>query len=249
MSDPTTPEAPTTANVLRGHLEAEVTALHVRRKRMAFTGIALVVIVLTYMTWLFLAVREFSKPVNLAAAAGGFVEANLPDAERAVENMVRTEVPRLVQFVGDTVVREAPARLRQMIEHMVLDYSRTLAMHAVKQFNEAFEAVLIGTRGDIDMAIKTEVDADRVRYVANAIEKQIEVAVNKIKTSEVGEEPLFIKLEQSHRALVNLNAKLRKMGEASATASTDRSEQLERRFLSTFWRFAQQQNPEVSVSK
>jgi hypothetical protein len=238
---------PATDPVLRHHLTGEVAKLHTQRKRLAITGVALIVLVFGYMTWLYAQVSYFSKPDNLATMAEGFVIASLPEAERATENMIKTEVPRLVKFLGDTVVREVPTKLRQELERMVLDYSRTLAMYAVKQFNEAFEALLIGAREDIDRAIKTEVDSERVVLVANAVQKQVELAVTKVKATDVGDEPLFVKLEQSHKALVNLNVRLQKLAER--TDNAPHKEQLERRFISAFWRFAQQQNPEIKATK
>jgi hypothetical protein len=189
-------------------------------------------------------VKEVSQPTNLAELAAGVVETNLPAMTQATEAMIKRETPRMIEFVGDTVSREVPLLLRNMVEKATSDYSGKLAVFAVGKYSEAFDAVVTGTRTDIERAVQTDIDTDREKFIRQALDKQLEMAIQNLGKGQMGDDPLFQKIEESHVALGNLNKRLRTMSKADPK-KMGRRDQLTKRFLGTFWRFIQQENPDV----
>lgn len=234
--------------VLRGHLEAEVGKLHGERRMGLIIGLILTVIVGGYMTWLDHQVSYWSQPVNLVMTASGMLESNIPAMKSSAKALIRKEAPELTRYVGETVSREVPVLVRNMIEQAVSDYTTQLARLAVVKYTEAFEAVIQGARGDLQQAVTTDVNAERDRLVVQAIEKQLETAIKNVNGGKLSEEPLFKKLEDSHVALANLNKRLAKIADSKPN-KLGRRDKLTRRFLGTFWRFVQQENPDVNVKE
>lgn len=234
----------TDSNVLRGHIESEVTKLYGQRRMGLIVGAILALIVCLYMTWLDRQVTYWSQPANLVMTASGLIEGNIPSMKSSAKAMIRTEAPKLTRYVGDTVSREVPVLVRNMIERTVAEYTGKLARFAVDKYSEAFQAVIEGARGDLQQAVSTDVDAERDRHMVQAIEKQLETAITNVSGGKLADDPLFVQLEQSHVALANLNKRLAKMA-AGKPDKLGRRDKLTKRFLGTFWRFVQQENPDV----
>ncbi len=234
-------------SVLRNHLESEVNKLHGQRRMGLIIGLILAVVVLLYMAWIDRQVTYWSQPDNLVLTASGVVESNLPSMKRSARAMIRTEAPKLARYVGDTVSREVPVLVRNMVEETVAQYTRKLARFAVDKYSESFAAVIEGARGDIQQAVTTDVNAERDRFVVLALEKQLETAIQNVSKGKLSEDPVFVKLEESHVALANLNKRLAKMA-SNKDKDLGRRDQLTKRFLGTFWRYVQQENPDARAA-
>ena len=233
-------------SVLRAHLEGEVKRLHGERKMGLIIGIIVVLAVFGYMTWISSVVSHWSKPQNLVMVASGIVESNLPDMERSAVAFVKTEAPKLARHIGQQVNREVPKLVRNMIEKTIDQYAGQLAKYAVAKYGEAFDAVVKGAHGDIERAVAENADQARVTLLVNAIQKQVETAQRNLNGGSLKNDPIFQKLEESHRALQNLDKRLQMMSK-KGSKKRDRREQLTHRFLGSFWRYVQQQKPDVRI--
>lgn len=232
-------------SVLRTHLENEVTKLHGQRRMGAIVGGLLVLFVFGYMTWIGSIVTYWAKPQNLVLAASGIVESNLPHMQKSAEAWIKSEAPKVAKHIGQQVNREVPKLVRNMIEKTIDQYAGDLAKYAVDKYSDAFSSIIKGAHGDIERAVAENADQARVTLLVNAIEKQVATAQRNMSGGSLKDDPLFKKLDDSHRALENLNKRLQMM--AKGEKSTDRREQLTTRFLGSFWRYVQQQNPDVNV--
>lgn len=239
------PNAVTGAETARQYLVHDFEALHKQRKTTTIVGIILVILVLCYMTWLWSAVRYITKPDNLASAMAGYVEVSLPDWKRSANAVVREDAPKVAKFIGDSVVRELPKVLRDAIEKMVMEYSEDIATTATKHLATAFEGVVVGAREELKQAASTGVEEDQALILSRALDHQLDKAA-KEATDNPFEEPLLVKLEKSQKALANLNDKLEKLLDPKREPDTRRGK-LERRFVLTFWKFMQQENPDLRV--
>ena len=101
---------------------------------------------------------------------------------------------------------------------------------------------------EITQVVKTDVDRERDRYVLLALEKQFQTAVKNLEkgASARGETTLDEQLDQGHLALVNLHKRLKNVM-SDKTASKSRRNKQTKRFLSSFWRYVQQVNPDVNA--
>ncbi len=235
----------TQAQSARDYLVADYNALHGQRKRTVIVGALLVVLVFGYMTWLLSAVRHITKPDNLADALAGYVEVSLPDWKRSAKSVVTTEAPRVARFMGDTVVRELPPVLRLAIENMVLEYTKDIAETAAKQLQAAFTELVIGAREELAQAAQTGSQQDQALLMAKALDRQMDKALQKKDSvSNPYEETVLVKLEKSQKALASLNERLDKLLDPKHEP-TSRRGKLERRFIMTFWKFMQQENPDL----
>lgn len=233
--------------ILRSHLETEVVRLHKERRTNLIVGVLMILIVAGYMTWLDRQFTYWTKPDNLAMTAAGLVEAYIPSMKRSAAETVRTEAPALARYVGDSVSAEVPRLVRSMIGTMVGQYSDKLADYAVDRYTEAFKAVIDGARTDIAKAIETDSNQEQERLVVVAIEKQIDLASKQVQEGSLSSDPLYVQIEQSHMALANLNKRLQGLISKSERDAS-RKDKLTKRFLGTFWRFVQQENPDVKAT-
>jgi len=233
--------------VLRSHLEREVKRLHGERRNGTIFGALLVLVVCGYMFWLDAQATYWSRPDNLALTSAGVVEAYLPSAKRAAADTIRREAPALARYVGDSVSAEVPRLVREMVASMVTEYADRLADFATTKYVDAFSALIVEAKGDIKQALDTDVNQDQEALVVKAIEAQFQAMGKRVEDGDLGGDPLFVQIEKSHQALANLNARLRKLV-AQDDAKTSRHDKLSKRFLGTFWRFVQQENPDVKAS-
>lgn len=235
------------AKILRSHLESEVVRLHKERRSGLIFGALMVLLVAGYMTWLDRQFVYWTKPDNMAMTAAGLVEAYIPSMKRSASETVRTEAPALARYVGDSVSAEVPRLVREMIASMVSQYSDRLADYAVDRYTDAFKSIIDGARTDIAKAIATDSNQEQERLVVVAIEKQIDLMSKQVAEGSLTQDPLYKQIEQSHQALANLNGRLGKLI-AKSDKSATRKDKLTKRFLGTFWRFVQQENPDVKAS-
>jgi hypothetical protein len=234
------------SNVLRSHLEGEVTRLHGERKMGVIVGVLLVVIVIAYMSWLDRQVAYWAQPQNLVMAASGIIESNLPEMKKSMAALVRKQAPEVARDIGQQVSREVPKLVRNMIEKTIDQYTGKLTKFAIDKYGEAFEAILKGAHGDIKRAVAEDADQERVLLLVKAIEKQFQEAQRDVNGGKLGEDPIFQKLEESHRALQMLNKRLKMMAQQK-DHSADRRSDLNKRFIGSFWRYIQQNRPDVNV--
>lgn len=233
------------ATSARDYLVSDFQALHKQRRNVAIGSIVLVLVVFGYMTWLWSAVRYIVQPDNLASAMAGFVETSLPDWKRSAKAVVKEEAPKVAKFMGDAVVTQLPPVLRTAVETMVMEYTVEIAGIATKNLNDAFEDMLTGAKEQLRQAATSGVEEEQSAIMARALDQQIEKA-SKADTANPFEEPLALKLEKSQQALTKLNDKLEKLLDPKHEPDTRRGK-LERRFMVTFWRFMQQENPDLRV--
>lgn len=233
----------------RDYLAKDFASLHSQRKRTTIIGALLIVLVFGYMTWLLGAVKHMTKPENLADAMAGYVEVSLPDWKRSAKNVVATESPRVARYIGDTVVRELPPILRTAIENMVMQYTTDISDTAAKQLEAAFTELVVGARDELAQAAATGVQETQEALAARALDHQLEKAM-KQKDNGVGvvEESVIVKLEKSQRALTSLNDRLEKLLDPHHEPETRRGK-MERRFIMTFWRFMQQESPDLRIKE
>jgi hypothetical protein len=234
--------------VLRSHIEAEATRLHKERRSGLIFGVIVILVVAGYMTWLDRQAAYWSQPENLALTATGLVEAYIPSMKRAASDTIRAEAPALARYVGDSVSSEVPRLVRGMVSAMVSQYADKLADYAVDKYTEAFAAVIDGARTDIAKAIETDSNQEQERLIVVAIEKQVDVMAKHVEEGSLAADPLYVQIEKSHHALASLNKRLQKLVAQDDKKAT-RKDQLTKRFLGTFWRFVQQENPDVKATE
>ncbi len=236
------------AHLLRSHLEGEVTRLHrERRNSLIFGGLAVLFVTL-YGLWFSDQATYWSRPDNLALTAAGLVEAYLPSAKRAAVETVQREAPALAIYVGDQVSAEVPRLVREMVAAMIGEYAEKLSDFAATKYIEAFETLIQATRAELQQAIAAEAPAEQELLVAKALERQFQALGKKVEEGELQSDPLFVQIEKSHQALANLNKRLQKLI-AQDDRKVTRKDKLTKRFLGTFWRFVQQENPDVKVEE
>ncbi len=238
---------PAAAQTARDYLQTDFLTLHRQRKRTAILSIVLVLLVFCYMTWLYSAVRHMTQPDNLADAMAGFVEVSLPDWKRSAKNVIQTEAPRVARYVGDTVVRELPPVLRTAIETMVVQYTQDIAETAVKHLDAAFADLVSGAREELKQAAETGLDQDQAALMAKALDRQLQRAAAE-ESKNPFDESVLEKLHKSQKALASLNDRLDKLLAPGHEPQTRRGK-LERRFIMTFWRFMQQENPDLRIKE
>ena len=232
--------------ILRSHLEDEVLRLHKERRNGLVLGLIMIVFVFGYMSWINSKWSYVTQPKNVAEFSAGVVLENLPSLRMGAEKMLVKQAPQLASYVGDTVTQEVPKLVAQMVETMVTRYSTDLSKYAVGKYGEAFKTIVASTKSDIAKAVATDSNDAQERAIVQAIEKQIQALGHRVDAGELGADPLFKQLQQSHLALVQLNARLKRViAKDHRTAS--RKDKLTKRFLGTFWRFVQQENPDVVV--
>ena len=229
----------------RDYLVQDFLTLHKQRKRTAIMGIALVVLVFCYMTWLSMAISHMTKPENLADAMAGYVEVSLPDWKRSAKSVVQDEAPRVAHYVGETVVRELPPVLRTAIENMVTQYTSEIAETAVKHLDAAFTDLVSGAKEELRQAADMGLDNDQAALMVKALDRQLQRAEADASKNPF-DETVLQKLHKSQKALASLNDRLEKLLAPGHEPDTRRGK-LERRFIMTFWRFMQQESPDLRV--
>ncbi len=232
--------------ILRSHLEAEVLRLHKERRNSLIFGTLAVLVVLGYMSWINSKWSYVTQPRNVAQFAAGVVIDNLPSLRTGAEEMLTKQAPGLAKYVGDTVTQEVPKLVGNMVGSMVTQYTDKLSGYAVDKYTEAFKAIIDSAKADIAKAVATENNDEQERAVVNAIEKQITALGKRVDAGELSEDPLFKQIEESHVALAKLNDRLKSVI-AKDDKKLGRKDKLTKRFLGTFWRFVQQENPDVVV--
>lgn len=230
----------------RTYLQADFERLFGQRKRTAILSVVLIVFAFGYLTWLLSAVRDLTKPDNLAATASGFIQASLPDAEKSVSGVIAVQAPQVARFMGNTVVTQLPPVLRSALEEMVLQYTRDIAEVAVTHLDSAYRELLVGIRTDLAAVAQNKSEQDQAERLAGAMTRALERAAKGEVKGDPFDESLMTKLEKSGRALASLNDRLAQVLTPGKGPETRRGK-LERRFITTFWRFMQQDNPDLNA--
>ncbi len=232
--------------VLRNHLEAEVMRLHKERRNGLIFGTVMILVVLGYMSWINNKWSYVTKPANVAQFSAGVVLDNLPALRTGAEKLLAQQAPQLAKYVGDTVTQQVPKLVSQMVGSLVTRYTGSLSKFAVDKYTEAFKSIVENTKGDIAKAVASENNDVQELAVVAAIEKQVTALGTRVDAGELTKDPLFKQIEEGHVALAQLNERLRKVI-AQDDKKSNRKDKLTKRFLGTFWRFVQQENPDVVV--
>ena len=233
-------------NILRSHLESEVLKMYKDRRNGLILGVVLVVVVFGYMSFISSKWDYVTQPQNLAQFSAGVVLDNLPALRSGAEEMLSKQAPALATYVGDSVTNEVPKLVSGMVGSMVTQYTGKLAGYAVNKYSEAFKAVIDSAKADIAKAVKTDNNEEQERAVVAALEKQMEALGKRVDDGELNKDPLFKQIEESHVALAQLNDRLKAVT-SKKDSKLNRKDKLTKRFLGTFWRFVQQENPDVVV--
>ena len=232
--------------VLRNHLEAEVMRLHKERRNGLLAGAITILIVLGYMSWINSKWSYVTKPSNVAQFSAGIVLDSLPALRTGTEKMLTQQAPQLAKYVGDTVTEQVPKLVSQMVGSLVTRYTASLSRFAVDKYTEAFKSIVANTKRDIAKAVASDSNDVQELAVVAAIEKQVTALGTRVQAGELTTDPLFKQIKEGHVALAQLNERLRKVI-AQDDKKANRKDKLTKRFLGTFWRFVQQENPDIVI--
>ena len=237
----------TTALTLRGHLEGEVLRLHTARRNMTIASALLIFVVLVYTTWLYSFIRTITKPENLALAVSGMIESQIPSLKQSISTTLKAEAPALARHLGSVLRNDVPAQLKAAVETAATDASIQVAKEAANQYREALAAVIEGAKGEIADAVAAPNEEEATAALFQAVQKHMDAAMKKQDEHDLAKDGVFAKLEQAGRTLIKINEKLSKYAGTDDAKLTEKDRKT-KRFLSTFWRYVQQEYPDAKIS-
>lgn len=237
----------TTATTLRGHLEGEVLRLHTARRNLAISSALVILVVLVYTTWLYSTIRGFTKPQSLALAVSGMVESQIPSLKQSISTTLKAEAPALARHLGSVLRNDVPAQLKAAVETAATDAATQVAKEAANQYRDALAAVIEGAKGDIADAVAAPNQEEANAALFQAVQKHMDAAMKKQDEHDLAKDGVFVKLEQAGRTLIKINEKLAKYA-GTDDAKLSEKDRKTKRFLSTFWRYVQQEYPDAKVS-
>lgn len=235
-----------TTEILRGHLEAEVLRLHKARRTTLIASIVVVLIVLAYTSWMYSMVRYFTKPENLAMTVSGLVESQIPNLKHSVSTAIKTQAPSLAKHIGHLIRDEVPAQLRKLVETAADDAANQVAREAAKSYTAALNGVVRDAKAEIAEAVAAKTDEDQRLALFAAVQKQMDTAMKSKDTESVDHEGVFAKLQKAGDTLVRINKKLT-LYAGTDDAKLTRNDKQTKRFISTFWRYVQQEYPDAKA--
>jgi len=236
-----------TAITLRSHLEGEVTRLHKSRRNLSIAGTLIILVVLIYTSWLYSFIHTVTKPQNLVALVSGMVEAQIPSWKHSISSTLEVEAPALAKHLGRVLRNDVPAQMKAAVETGATEAATAVAKEAAKTYREALAEVIQNAKAEVAEAVAAPNDEQAAAALFQAVQKHMDAAMRKTDEHDLAAEGLFVKLEQAGKTLVRLNQKLTKYANTD-DAQLSEKDRKTKRFLSTFWRYMQQEYPDAKTS-
>lgn len=233
-----------TTEILRGHLEHEVTRLYTARRNGLIAAIVVLTIVLGYTSWLYAMVRHFTKPDNLAMLVSGMVEAQIPGLKKSASSAIKAEAPALAKHMGNMIRNDVPAQMRKMVDTAADDAANQVAKEAAKTYLAAIDSVVKNAKAEVAEATEAKSDDEARSALFAAVQKHMDAALKEREETGLVTEGVYDKLERAGATLVRINHKLELY---AGTHDKDLSpkDRKTKKFIGTFWRFVRQEYPDA----
>lgn len=221
------------------------------------------VLILGYFQWLRVQLAEILLPQNIAEVMVSEVRRSLPGARDALKENLRKAAPEVVAFVTEQVTDEAIPMVRESAEAVFREYARELAGFGreavVKVFSEVIRdhkaelarkgqhhtGALTGLLNQREAARRSGKAVEEGAYVevsgeeidTGAIAKRLSKYVSSelgSRLNDVPEETLRQKLDESMKALRNINDQLKRL---ARKRDISREDQMGKRLITTWWTF------------
>jgi hypothetical protein len=219
----------------RQYVQDEVTAAQKSFKLGLISMAIVAVLILGYFQWLKSAAAEILEPNNLAMVMVSEVRRNMPTARDALEKNLTAAAPAVVTFITEAVMDEAIPLMTDAVTALLKDYSRELTGYGTLAVVQIFQEIV---RDHRDALAKAAEGGEVPMYSPNKIAADLSTLIEKElgkRISEVPEETLSAKLDNSLVALQNINTELERM--AKRGKRDTRQDDLGRKLITTWWTF------------
>lgn len=230
--------------ILRGHLEQEVTQLYKSRRSTAIVSVVLILIVVAYTSWLYAMIRHFTKPDNLAMLVSGMVEAQIPGLKQTAVSAIQAQTPGLAKHIGNVIRNDVPQQMRKVVESAANDAANQVAREAAKTYVTALTAVVKEAKAEMTEAVAAKTDDESRAALFVAVQKHMDAAMKEKEETGMAEEGVFDKLRKAGDTLVKINTKLELYASTDDKKLTQKDKKT-KKFIGTFWRFVQQEYPDA----
>lgn len=194
-----------------------------------------VVIVLTYMSFLYAQVRKTFKAETLAEAATLIASDNIPVVGKKLEENLKGASTDILRGLRDRFINDSIPSIRRTIEVQFLEFSGEFINTAADSITiDVYTDIVKRNREDIDAAIQGDTSAITRENIAAVIEDHFQEEMNK-QTGAKGEQvTLNSKLNQSVEIINNINTQIKQL---SVKQKLTREDMLVKRLLGLWWTF------------
>lgn len=193
MSQETNP-SPAGQQAATDYLNQQLEAARSSLGRTKLVAVIVILLVVTYMTYVTRGILGHLEPKQAAQTAKGVIVTQLSEQGGALADTLREKIPALLQELPDTVLARIP-ELREGVEQRVLAQLRNHAALTAANLEPEFEKFLVEHKDDIQAFLDATQNEDELREDLSADVDQL--LRNYLVSAKDGEESLLEKLEQS----------------------------------------------------
>jgi hypothetical protein len=216
---PGTDGGQTAVDYVNQQLESARTSLG----RTKLVAIIMILLVLSYMTFVTKGILGHLEPKTAAETAKGLIAEQLTEKGDALANSLKERIPAMMHDLPDTVLARIPT-IRQGIEDRVEGQLRNYAAITAKELDPMFEEFLTAHKDDIQSFLDASQNLDELREDLNPdMDKLLRDFLSK---HQDGEESLLEKFESSKVLLSRIADQTDRL--AGATDLNDREKQTRR---------------------
>jgi hypothetical protein len=205
-------------------------------------GIALCLIIITYLGVLYSGFAEVVEAETLADFVSSEASRRIPEVGRDVENQLKMEAPNIVNSFKNALLGEAVPAIGGMMEEKVYGVYKEFFTLAPKVLvDDIFVNVVKNNRGDLQKAVATEGALSDPEYLA-AMQARL-VKDMKARSERAGGDEISSELKQSVSALNDITARLKGL---AGKRKLSEEEAVINRFISTWWTFLDSEKDEMT---
>jgi hypothetical protein len=191
--------------------------------RTKLVAVIIILLVLSYMTFVTKGILEHLEPKQAAGTAKGLIATHLSEQGESLVGTLKERIPALMHDLPDAVLERVP-EIRRDIEDRVEGQLRNYATLTAKELEPQFEAFLVEHKDDIKSFLEASQNLDELREDLNPdMDKLLTEFLN---AHNDGEESLMEKFQASKVLLNGIAEQTERL--AKGTDLTDREKQTRR---------------------
>ena len=186
------------ASVAEQFLAAELAATRVALQRTRIAGTIVVVVVVSYMTFVATALNKQLEPKAAADFATTFVAGQVMEKTDAIASQVKERIPALVAGLPDYLQRELPRHREALEERLEQDFKEhcsATSQQLGKHLDDFLQAHVVQIRTVLNMA---ENKPETLQAFAPDLEQEI---IRYLSDKTAGDESLKDKIDHAHAEL------------------------------------------------
>lgn len=208
------------AELAQDYVNAELVAVNKSLKNTQVWG---TVVLAGISIWMFSIAGGFAsnlQPKEAAKIAQGLISQRLEEAQPQVKEYLSTEIPKVIESVPEYALSQLPV-YRETVEQTLEDQLHSLASDTSTQLDSALDGFLEEHQDEFKTIILAGQDKETTDEVASHMRTMF---VSYLTESHGEDESIQDKLDESFKALMEVEAKVKRLAYANDLSSSEKKQ-------------------------